>query len=76
MLCRCYSIANSHAMNGIAPGTMVTYKTSPWKIWLATFDIVVVLFDVLMIVVMIRRTKDSKAHPENYKPARKTAKSA
>ena len=62
-------------MNGIAPGTMVTYKTSPWKIWLATFDIVVVLFDVLMIVVMIRRTKDSKAHPENYKLARKTAKS-
>lgn len=66
----CYSIVNSRAMDGIAPGTTVTYKTSPWKIWLATFDAFAAIFTVVMIVVMVRRTKDAKQHPENYKPAK------
>lgn len=67
----CYSIANSRAMNGLAPGTVITYKTSPWKIWLAAGDTIIGLFIVIMIVVMVRRTKDSKAHPELYKPLKK-----
>lgn len=66
----CYSIANSRAMNGFAPGTVVTYKTSPWKIWLTVADVLVGLFVVTMIAVMIRRTKDSKVHPENYMAAK------
>ena len=72
-----YSIANSRAMNGIAPGTIITYKTSPWKIWLRTADILIGVFAVAMIVYMILRTKRAKAHPEEFKApkAKKVKKS-
>lgn len=62
-----YSIVNSRAMEGIAPGTIISYSTSPWRIWLTVADITVALFAVIMIVIMIRRTKKAKAHPELYK---------
>ena len=62
-----YAIVNSRTMNGIAPGTEITYRTSPWKIWLGTADAVVAVFALGMAVVMIRRTRDAKAHPERYK---------
>lgn len=72
----CYTIANSRAMDGIAPGTVVTYKTSPWKIWLAVGDALAAVFVVTMVIVMVKRGKDTKEHPENYQPAKiKTAKS-
>ena len=72
-----YAIVNSRTMNGIAPGTEITYKTSPWKIWLGTADAVAAVFAPGMAVVMIRRTRDAKAHPERYKACmvRKGAKS-
>ncbi|MBT1170667.1 glycoside hydrolase family 3 protein [Bifidobacterium sp. SO4] len=62
-----YAIVNSRTMNGIAPGTQITYKTSPWKIWLGAADAVIAVFTLGMAVVMIRRTRDAKAHPERYK---------
>jgi beta-glucosidase len=70
----CYAIANSRAMDGIAPGTIITYKTSPWKIGLAAANVVVYSFIIFMIVVMVRRTRDSKKHPENYKQSIKASK--
>lgn len=66
----CFAIANSRAMDGLAPGSRVTYRTSPWVIWLTAADIAVGLFAVIMIVVMILRTRDAKAHPEKYRPAK------
>ena len=62
----CYSIANSRAMNGIAPGTTISYKTSPWKIGLAIFDTLVGIFAVAMIVYMVIRSKRAKEHPEEF----------
>ena len=72
----CYSIANSRAMDGIAPGTTITYTTSPWRIGLRAFDIAVAVFAVAMVVVMVLRTRDAKAHPEKYAPAKARRKKA
>ena len=66
----CYAIANSRAMEGVAPGTVVTYKTSPWKIWLTVGDVLAAVFAVVMIFVMVKRTKHAKAHPELYASAK------
>lgn len=30
-----YAVAHSHAMNGIVPGTMISYTAAPWEGWLA-----------------------------------------
>lgn len=62
-----YAIVNSRAMNHIVPGTAIYYKTSPWKIGLWAANITVAVFTALMIVVMVRRTKDASLHPEKYK---------
>lgn len=69
-----YSIVNSRAMNDVAPGTTITYKTSPWKIGLWISNIFVIALIILMAFIMVRRTKDAKEHPENYKlPKQKKA---
>lgn len=68
-----YAVVNSRSMNGIKPGTIITYKTSPWKIWLTTGDICVALFAVIMVGVMVRRSRNSSLHPEQYKPGKKNA---
>lgn len=70
----CYAIANSRAMDGLAPGTVVTYATSPWRIGLMIGDILVGVFVVIMVVVMVSRTKHAKAHPELYRVPEKTNK--
>jgi beta-glucosidase len=62
-----YSIVNSRAMDGIAPGTIITYHTSPWRIGLAIGNVLIYLFIAAMIVVIILRYQDSKKHPEKYK---------
>ena len=62
-----YAIVNSRAMNDVAPGTTITYKMSPWKVGLWISNISVAVLIVLMAFVMVRRTKDAKIHPENYK---------
>lgn len=63
----CYAIANSNRLNGMAPGTTIEYETSPWKIGLAASNVIVAVFAIGMVVIMIRRTRDAKAHPELYK---------
>ncbi len=30
-----YTVAHSHAMNGIVPGTIISYTAAPWEGWLA-----------------------------------------
>lgn len=71
----CYSIVNSRAFNGVAPGTTFTYKMSPWRIALYTGDAIAAVFIVVMVVIMILRTKKAKQHPELFKaPKEKKSK--
>lgn len=36
-----YTVAHSHAMNGIVPGTIISYTAAPWEGWLSTANIAV-----------------------------------
>ena len=63
----CYMTANTRATNGMAPGTTVTYKTSPWRIGLVIGDIVAAVIVAGGIFAIVRRRKDAAAHPELYK---------
>ena len=67
----CYAIVNSRAMEGLAPGTTITYRMSPWRVGLYTGDAIAACFIILMIIVMVRRTKMAKEHPEMFKEAKK-----
>jgi beta-glucosidase len=62
-----YTIVNSRAMNGIAPGTIITYKTAPWIIGLTVANIAVYTFIAAMIAIIILRTRNSKKYPEKYR---------
>lgn len=58
-----YTVAHSHAMNGIVPGTIISYTASPWEGWLATINIAIgVLLAAGVVCVIIRVVK--------YKPKR------
>ncbi len=39
----CYTVANSAAMQGVTPGTIVRYDLSPWRIELLLADVLGVL---------------------------------
>ncbi|MCI8916200.1 MAG: hypothetical protein HFF26_05990, partial [Oscillospiraceae bacterium] len=36
-----YTVAHSHAMNGIVPGTIISYTAAPWEGWLSTANLAV-----------------------------------
>ena len=42
-----YTVANSNAMQGIAPGTTITYKLSGWRIMFIIIDVVLGAFVIL-----------------------------
>lgn len=63
-----YALANSNATQDSAPGTTFRMSTSPWKIAANAAIVVIWVLVVALIVLMVRRTKDAKLHPENYKP--------
>ena len=50
-----YTVANSHAMNGIVPGSTVTFTLAPWMIGLIIADILIALFLVFGIVIVIKK---------------------
>lgn len=64
----CYTVVNSNAMQGMAPGAVVKETMQPWKKALMMVDAVAVILLMLSIVWMVRRHKDEILHPENYKP--------
>lgn len=71
----CYTIVNSRAFDGVAPGTTFHYKMSPWRVALYTGDAIAAAFIIIMVVVMVLRTKKAKEHPELFKaPKEKKAK--
>ncbi len=56
-----YTVANSNAMQGIAPGTIITYTMSPWRIWFIILDVVLGLFVVggtVWVVIRVRKNKE------------------
>lgn len=63
-----YALANSNATQDSAPGTTFRMSISPWKIAANAAIVVIWVLVVALIVLMVRRTKDAKLHPENYKP--------
>ncbi len=69
-----YALANSNAVQGAAPGT--TYKTSMagWQKLVIVVQVVIYALIALYIFKLVKRIKDEKAHPENYKPRKVKAK--
>ncbi len=69
-----YNIANSNAMQGVAPGDFTYYKMSPWQIALnivwgvvGTFAVAVVVVDVLVAKDIIKlKEKVAKTDEEEY----------
>ncbi|MBQ2953730.1 MAG: glycoside hydrolase family 3 C-terminal domain-containing protein [Clostridia bacterium] len=69
-----YNVANSNAMQGLAPGDSVYYETSPWKLWLnaawiiaISFAVVVVVIDILVATNVIKlKAKTKKAEEDQY----------
>ena len=63
----CYAYANSNAVQGAAPGAIVTYTMSPWRIGLIVADCIIGVLVVAGAVWCIVRSVDAKKHPEKYK---------
>ena len=62
-----YTIANSSALQGVAPGSIVYYDMSPWRIALIGVTVGVGILTAAMVVWTVLRAKDCKKHPEKYK---------
>lgn len=62
-----FTMANSAQVNGAAPGADIYYKMSPWRVAVVALDVVIGLGILFGVFVNIKRTRDAKLHPENYK---------
>lgn len=62
-----FAVANSRAMNGAAPGAIIYFDMSPWKICLIVANVIVYALIAAGAVWCVLRTIDAKKHPENYK---------
>lgn len=63
-----YATVNSGAMNGLVPGTIVSYTMAPWRILPVTANVIVYVFVAACVTLPVLRGIDAKRHPENYKP--------
>lgn len=52
-----YTVAHSHAMNGIVPGTIISYTAAPWEGWLFAANIAVGILLAAGAVWVILRVK-------------------
>jgi len=52
-----YTVANSNAMNGIVPGSTVTYTLADWVKVTIVVDIIIVLVLILSLVLVIRKSR-------------------
>ena len=62
-----YTTVYSNAMNGIKPGTIISYTLAPWQIFLIIMSIVVYGFALFIVVMLVLRMIDTRKHPEKYK---------
>lgn len=63
----CYTVAHSNAMNGVAPGSTISYGLAPWAIGLLIGNIVIYALIIGGIVWIVLRLLDSRKNPEKYK---------
>lgn len=61
-----YVQANSSVTNHAAPGAVIYYDMSPWRIALTAADIAVGAWVVISVVWIVLRQKDEKRNPEKY----------
>lgn len=61
-------------MNGVTPGSVVVRKTSPWQYLRLIINLVIILINVGLICLMVRRANDEKLHPNLYKQSKKKHK--
>lgn len=62
-----YTVANSNAMQKVAPGSFFSYDMSPWESWLIIADVLIIVLEIGGIVWIVLRSKKAKKHPELYK---------
>lgn len=62
-----FQIANSNAMQGVAPGSITYYDISPWVIWLTIANVVCYAVIVGGIVWLVLREVNARKHPERYR---------
>ncbi|MDY0829475.1 glycoside hydrolase family 3 N-terminal domain-containing protein [Microbacterium sp. BG28] len=56
-----YTVANSNAVNGMAPGATLTYQPASWEIWITVGTVVLALLvaaGVVWIIVRVRRHRN------------------
>jgi beta-glucosidase len=63
----CYMVANNSSLQGVAPGAKITYTLSNWQMGVIAGDVVLGVIALALILAMVKRSKDEKLHPENYK---------
>lgn len=66
-----YAVANSSALQGIAPGARTVTQTSPWQYGVWGLDAAALLLVAGGVALMVRRTRDEREHPERYRRGRK-----
>ena len=55
----CYVVANSNAMNGVAPGTVITYGLAPWQMVLYAASAVIGLGVLFGFFKWLKSGKDA-----------------
>lgn len=58
-----YTVAHSHAMNGIVPGTIISYTAAPWEGWLSTANIavgVLLAAGAAWVIIRVSRNRGKK----------------
>lgn len=61
-----FQIANSNAMQGVAPGAIVYYDMSPWKVLLIVGNVIAYTLIAGGIVWIVLRALREKKYPEQY----------
>lgn len=62
----CYTTVNSNLMQGAAPGSVIHYAISSWKVWLAIGDAASGVLLASLGAWLFLRAQDEKKHPQNY----------
>lgn len=58
-----YTVAHSNAMNGIAPGTIITYTDAPWRTGMMIANVAIGMLLAAGIAWVFIRVKKNKANP-------------
>ena len=61
-----YTVVNSSAYNGVAPGSYAYYDMSPWRIALIIAVVIACVLAVAGIVWVVLRALDERKNPDKY----------